>query len=148
VEQVLLNYLIKLKDNLSQMAAARLFGHLLSLLILFVLVRALSRDDYGVCSAAISYGAIFAVFCELGTGLLLVRDLSQNSEKLKYYVEGVLPLRAIAAAVLYCSFLIYFYFLFDYATFLFLALFLFRAICKTFSSFFYALQRKYLAVQQ
>src|SRR3989344_7967208 len=75
---------------------------ILSTILVILIARYLGDVEYGKFTFALSFTGLFLVLMDLGTRILIVREISQNKKEASKIVANVLMLKFIS------SFLVYF----------------------------------------
>lgn len=75
------------------------------------IARKLGRIDFGYFSYAFSLGSFFVVFSDLGTNLLITREVSKDRNKINFLLGNVLFIKFIISLLIYFFVLVVSYFI-------------------------------------
>src|SRR3989338_5833491 len=73
----------------------------ISTILVILIARYLGDVEYGKFSFALSFTGLFLVLMDLGTRILIVREISQNKKEASKIVANVLILKFISSFVVY-----------------------------------------------
>ncbi|KHO46588.1 MAG: polysaccharide biosynthesis protein [archaeon GW2011_AR3] len=136
--------------RIAKNAAVTFFGDnllkVLSTVLVILIARYLGDVDYGKFTFALSFTGLFLVLMDLGTRILIVRDIIQNKDKAPKIVANVLLLKVVSTTVVYFLMLAIAYFLsYDHNTMVALAIagagLIFDSLAATVGSIFQAYER-------
>jgi O-antigen/teichoic acid export membrane protein len=85
--------------NSAAMLAGQILIKILALAFSVYVVRRLGDTNFGRYSAALAYVAIFAIFTDLGTSTLSVREMARRGENIAWMVPNIMALRALLSVV-------------------------------------------------
>lgn len=119
---------------------------ILTMILVFLIARYLGAEEYGKFSFVISFASLFFILLDLGTRILIVRDISQNKEKTFKIVSNVIFLKIITSIFIYGVIIFVTFFLnYENATIYAIAIaalgVLFDSFSSTFESVFQAYER-------
>lgn len=74
---------------------------IISILLVFFIARYLGDAEYGKFSFVLSFTGLFFIFMDLGTRILIVREIAQNKKKAPKIVSNVLLLKVFTSFIVY-----------------------------------------------
>src|SRR3989344_7658962 len=74
---------------------------ILSTILVILIARYLGDVEYGKFTFALSFTGLFLVLMDLGTRILIVREISQNKKQAPKIVANVLMLKFISSLLVY-----------------------------------------------
>ncbi|MFH0876272.1 MAG: flippase [archaeon] len=119
---------------------------ILSIILVFLIARTLGDSEYGKFSFVLSFTGLFYILLDLGTSLLIVREIAQNKEKAPKIVSNILILKTITSIVVY-GLIAFFAYILKYDTTTFYGILIaglgivFDSLAITISSVFQAYER-------
>src|SRR3989344_296671 len=72
-----------------------------SMVLIFFIARYLGAADYGKFSFVLSFTGLFFIFMDLGTRMLIVREVAQNKDNAAKIVSNLLILKTMTSALVY-----------------------------------------------
>ncbi len=85
--------------NAAFMLGAQILIKIFAFIFSVYVVRSLGAEHFGRYSAALAYVAVFAIFTDLGTSTLSVREMARKSESIAWMVPNIVALRALLSTV-------------------------------------------------
>ena len=85
--------------NTAFMLSGQVLIKIFALIFSVYVVRRLGDAHFGRYSAALAYVAIFAMFTDLGTSTLSVREMARKKENIAWMVPDIMTLRAVLSLV-------------------------------------------------
>ncbi|MFA6650166.1 MAG: oligosaccharide flippase family protein, partial [archaeon] len=74
--------------NIGWLTISKVFVYLLSIVTITLIPRYLGVEGYGQLNFALSFVSLFAVFFDVGTGILIFRDVSRKKALLSKYFNN------------------------------------------------------------
>ncbi len=70
-------------------------------IFMLLFARKLGTVDFGYFSYAFSLGSLLVVFSDLGTNILIVKEVSQDKNKINYFLGNILSLKIIFSIIIF-----------------------------------------------
>ncbi|MBI2558020.1 flippase [Candidatus Woesearchaeota archaeon] len=119
---------------------------ILTMILVFLIARYLGVEEYGKFSFVISFTGLFFIVLDLGTRILIVREIAQNKAKASKIISNVIILKILSSVFVY-AFIIILAFLLNYEKAVIYGVaiaalgIIFDSLSSTFESVFQAYER-------
>ena len=90
-----LNTIQRIVKNVGVSIFSQIIGYILSLFFNMYAARYLGVEGFGILAFALAFTGIFAVFCDLGTSTLTVREVSKNKSLSNKYLGNISVMKII-----------------------------------------------------
>ncbi|WP_048190940.1 flippase [Methanobacterium sp. SMA-27] len=97
-----MNTIQKISKNIGLIVISQILTYVLAFFTVIYTARYLGADGFGIISLALSIGAIFGVFVDMGISTLMVRELARDKSLSNKYISNSILMKILLSFITFC----------------------------------------------